>query len=281
MPVDRRIVLGGIAVGGVAVGYVLYQQNKKKKAQTAAAQAQAAQAAAGQTYAYGSAGSSNFAYGYGAGQTYMPYGYGYGPEGLGSYGYGGFTPAAGGYYGAGVATEVPTQATTNAQWSQAAYTALTNAGYDGTSVLAALGQYLIGGSLTADQNGIVTAAIAAEGYPPQPGADGYPPAINTGGTPGGGQPGSQTGQYAGAISNLQPSAVTRTGFTVTWNPVPNTTGYHWAVGTTQAWPNYIKQGTSSTPKVVVTGLNPGTAYNFGVQALPGGAGNNIHVTTSR
>lgn len=281
MPLDRRIVLGGIAVGGAGIGFYLYKQNKKKQA--AAQQAQQASQAAAQAqyaYGYGSNLSQAGAYGYG-GLTYQPYGYGFGPDGLGDYGYGGFTPAEPGYYGAGVATAVPQTATTNAQWSQAAYSALTNAGFDGTTVLAALGQYLIGGNLTSDQASVVQAAIGAEGYPPQAGVGGYPPALKTGGTPGGGQTGTSESSNVGAISNLQASKVTKSGFTVTWNPVPSATGYSWKVGAANQWPNYVKQGQASGTSVTVTGLNAGTQYNFGIQALPGGAGNNIHVTTTR
>jgi hypothetical protein len=259
----------------------MYRQNKKKQAASQAATAASQASTAGDAYGYG-AGAGMYAYGYGAGQTYSPYGYGFGPQGLGDYGYGGaFTGVGGGYYGAGVAAPVPMVATTNAQWSQAAQSVLTNAGYSGTDVLAALGQYLIGGNLSSAQAGIVSAAIAAEGYPPQEGTDGYPPAMKTGGTTGGGQSGTSESNSVGSISNLQASGVNKSGFTVKWNAVPSATGYAWKVGATTQWPNYVKQGTVTSTSVTVTGLNAGTAYNFGIQALPGGEGNNIHVTTSK
>jgi hypothetical protein len=188
---DQRLVWGGIAVGGAGIAIYMYRKNKKQQAAAATAQQTSANAGvAGSNYAYG------YGYGYGMGQQYSPYGYGYGAYGLGAYG-GGSGQYGYGYYGAGVPTQVQQQATTNAQWSQAAVSALTNAGYDATTVLAALGIYLTGGNLTSDQASVINSAIAAEGYPPQPGASGYPPSLHTGGTTGGGQGGSGGGTTPG------------------------------------------------------------------------------------
>jgi len=273
MPIDQRWVWGGVALGGAGLAVYMYNRDKKLKAQSAAASQQ--------SYGYG------FGYGYGGayayGQTYEPYGYGFGPLGLGAYGGSGLYGY--GYYGAGttgVQTQVPTQATTNAQWSEAAMSALTSAGYDPMTTLAALGQYLLGGNLTATQAQVVTAAIGAEGYPPQSGPDGYPPAMKTGGTPGGGQPPPGTGSglgNQGAISNLQSYNVTRTSFVAKWNPVPKATGYTWAV--TQLNGKQVKAGSSMSRSITVSGLHPGWTYNFAVHANPGGPGDNIHVTTHK
>jgi PASTA domain len=145
----------------------------------------------GSQYGYGTGASSQ--YGYGA-YTYEPYGYGFGPYGLGSYGGGGSGGSyyGYGYYGAGVGVQVPTQASTNAQWTQAAVSALTPQGYTGQQVLGALAPYLAGQPLTQDQINVVQAAIAVEGYPPVDGPGGFPPAYkpsSTGGGGGGGQSG--------------------------------------------------------------------------------------------
>jgi len=263
MAIDRRWLWGGIAVGGAATVIYMYKKNKAAEAKVQ----QNANQAAGYAYGYG--------YGYGMEPlTYEPYGYGYGPYGFGSYGYGGFTPAPGGLTGVGVSTPVPQTATTNAEWSAAALSQLTNQGYSGTSVLAALGQYLLGLNLTADQAGIVTAAIAIEGYPPVPGAGGFPPAMKTGGTPGGGQPAPKT---AGDISNLAISNITRTSFVASWNKAANATGgYRYVV--TQLNGKQVKAANTSGTRVTVSGLHPGWSYNFGIQALPGGHGANHHVT---
>jgi hypothetical protein len=193
MPVDQRLVWGGIAVGGAGIAVYMYRKNQKQKAASAAAAATPTGAGnvnttAGMAYGYSM-------YGYGGGLQYTSYGYGFGPYGLGAYG-GGAGEYNYGFFGAGVNEEVPTQATTNAQWSQAAMTALGAAGYSGTTVLAALGQYLLGGQLTSDQQGIVTAAIASEGYPPVPGASGYPPAMNTS------APGGQTTTTQTAVPQI-------------------------------------------------------------------------------
>lgn len=126
---------------------------------------------------------------------YIPYGYGYGPDGLGDYGsadgsgsYSDMGTGAG-YYNAGTPTpvQVQSQATTNAQWVQAAISALTSQGYTATQVTAALGAYTTGSNLTADQVAIVNAAIGVEGYPPVAGNGGYPPNIKS-------QNSAQTGQ---------------------------------------------------------------------------------------
>ena len=177
--IPRWAVYGMIIGGG---GGLIYAYVKKKNK---AATASTANTGAN-VYGYGTGGS----YGYGSGQygygayTYQPYGYGYGPSGLGSYPggtYGGY-----GYYGAGVPVQVPPQASTNAQWTQAALSALTAQGYTGQQVLGAVSPYLSGKPLTTDQTAVVQAAIAVEGYPPVAGPGGFPPAIQTGGSGGGG-----------------------------------------------------------------------------------------------
>lgn len=154
-----------LAVPAIGIGgYLWYRHNKKNQATTQTPNEQPAtpdgiDPNTGQPFAaeYGS-------------YTYQPEGTGYGPSGLDNYG-GGFGSGGQysdmGYYGAGVPYPVQQQATTNAQWTQAALSALTAQGYNGTTVLAALGLFLTGGHLTADQESIVRAAVAVEGYPPQ------------------------------------------------------------------------------------------------------------------
>jgi hypothetical protein len=56
--------------------------------------------------------------------------------------------------------------TSNSAWAQAATAGLTDIGYDGTAVAAALGAYLTGQPVTADQAKIINAAIAEFGPPP-------------------------------------------------------------------------------------------------------------------
>lgn len=276
MALDQRLVWGGVAAGGAGIAIYLYRKNKKQ--QTAAAQA-------GQQAGYG------YGYGYGSqALQYQAYGYGFGSSGLGAYG-GAQGNYGYGYYGAGsgsVQTQVPTQATTNAQWAEAAMSALTSAGYDGQTVLAALGVYLTGGTVTAQQLTIIQGAIAAEGYPPVPGPNNYPPQIHTGGTGGGGGGGGQGGggtspsptRSAGPISNLRVVTVSRTTATIGWNAAQNATqGYSYEVKQTNGV--QAQRGSTSGTRVNLSGLHPGWTYNFGVQGLPGGAGNNIHFTMKK
>lgn len=283
MPLDRRWVIGGAVVVGGGIAFYLYEKSKKTTAAASTATAQP-----GYGYGYGNSyGYGGGSYGYGAGYGYGSFGGGTG-GGTGGYagGYsGGTNYGYGSAYGYGAGSG-SAQSTTNAQWSQNAVSALSGEGYNATSVMAALGQYLMGGSLTSDQQAIVSAAIGAEGYPPQSGANGYPPAMNTsapsgqstqGVTPS--QPGGGTSSaVAGPISNLQSTAKSKTSFTVRWNPVPGASGYSWVV--TQMNGVHVKSGSGSPTTVTVSGLHNGWTYNFGVQALPGGPGNNIHVTTS-
>lgn len=186
MPINRRLVIGGVIVaGGGIVAWEIYKYEKNK---TAASQAAAASASAATGYGYGAAS------GYGYGQE-SPYGYG--ASGV-TYGYGASGGFPAGYYGYGTpeppgGTPPPIASTTNAQWDQAAVTQLTQDGYDSQTVSGALGAYLNGREVNSSQVNIVDAAIGIEGYPPVAGASGYPPAIKTGGTPGGGGGGGQGG----------------------------------------------------------------------------------------
>lgn len=186
--VPKPVVYISILAGGGALVYATVK--KKNKAKAAATSASTTANTAANMYGYG---SSSYAYGYGTGVSpygygaynYEPYGYGYGPEGLGAYGGEGLYGY--GYYNSGVPVEVPQQATTNAQWSQAAVSALSAAGWTQQQVLSALGPYLQGQGVSQSQAEIIDAAIAAEGYPPVEGTGGYPPAIKTSGGGGGGQ----------------------------------------------------------------------------------------------
>lgn len=191
-------------------------------------------------------------------------------------------------------------ATTNTQWAQNAIAYLgSNVAMDTAALSAALGAYLQGQALTSDQVSLVDQAIAAEGYPPVSGTGGYPPGIRESGTSsqggtggsGGGVTGSggssssgssgssSSSSAAGAISNLQAYGVTRNGFTARWNPVPGARGYAYAI--TELNGAVVKKGTTAATSVSAGGLHPGWSYNVGVQALPGGPGDNIHVALPR
>jgi hypothetical protein len=156
----------------------------------------------------------------------------------------------------------PSVPTTNSQWLQDALAVLP--GGDSSANEAALAGVLGGLTVTSAQQQIFMEAVGLVGNPP----GGYPTPIKLSDT--GAQPGSPSS--AGAISNL---TVTASGTTVTarWNPAKGATGgYSWSL----TGPSSHSGKTTST-SATVTGLKAGT-YNFGIQGLPGGPGNNEHVT---
>lgn len=160
------------------------------------------------------------------------------------------------------AASTSTAPATNSQWLQDALQVLP--GGDSSANEAALAGVLGGLTVTTAQKNIFLEAVGLEGQPPQ----GYPTPIKTSDTAA--QPAASTA--AGAISNL---TVTASGTTVTarWNAAKNATGgYSWGLTGPSA-----HKGTTKSTSVSVTGLKAGT-YNFGIQALPGGPGNNEHVT---
>ena len=168
--VPKPVLLGGIATV-VAVGAYVFVKHKNS----------AATPTGNAAYGYGMA-----AYGYGL--TNVPLEYGYGSAGYGYYGYGGSFGGLGGYGSPTPPAPVsvaPSVATTNQGWAQASANYLTGtAGMDPGAVAHALGLYITGASMNATDEGIVSAAIAFQGYPPQAGTNGYPPNINTTGTTG-------------------------------------------------------------------------------------------------
>jgi hypothetical protein len=89
-----------------------------------------------------------------------------------------------------------------------------------------------------------------------------------------------TAAKAGAISNLQASGVGTTTAKVSWNKAANATqGYAYKV-TDLSSNSVVKSGNTTGTSVSLTGLKAKTSYNFGVQGLPGGPGDNIHFTTT-
>ena len=100
------------------------------------------------------------------------------------------------------------------------------------------------------------------------------PTTSTGGTS------TTTATRAGAISNLQAYNVKTTSALVKWNPAANASqGYYYKV-TTVSGGQTVRSGNTKSTSVSLAGLKPKTEYNFGVQGLPGGPGDNIHFTTT-
>jgi hypothetical protein len=179
----------------------------------------------------------------------------------------------------------PTQQfTTNAQWAQYAEQYLVNTeGANAGNVGLALGEYITGTPLTSDMVAIVQSAIAVAGYPPISGPNGNPPGYVTSTssttptqptpTP---TPTPTPSKNAGAISNLM-GKVNGTTVRFSWNPATGATkGYSYVLSELDG--TVTKKGDITGTSVTATGLHKGWTYNFGIQALPGGPGNNIHVT---
>lgn len=125
-------------------------------------------------------------------------------------------------------------ATTNAAWAQNAIAYLgSNVSVDTALLAAALGLYLAGSPLTADQASLVDQAIAVEGYPPTAGTGGYPPGIREAGTPGQGGTGGSGGGVTGgggsswafpAPAGLQAYDKSATGYRIKWKAVKGPQG---------------------------------------------------------
>jgi hypothetical protein len=98
-------------------------------------------------------------------------------------------------------------------------------------------------------------------------------------TSSGGTTGTRIERRAGAVTGLAATAVTRTSFKATWRAAANATGGYAYIVRDLASHTEVKSGTTRSTSVTVSGLKPGTDYNFGVQGLPGGPGDNIHVRT--
>lgn len=105
---------------------------------------------------------------------------------------------------------------------------------------------------------------------------GTPTASN--GTTSTGTGATATATKAGPISNLQASNVGTTTATIKWNPAANASGGY-AYKVTQLNGTVVKSDSTSSTSVSLSGLHPGWTYNFGVQGLPGGFGDNIHFST--
>lgn len=162
----------------------------------------------------------------------------------------------------------------NAAWAQAVEAGLTDIGYTSTDVAAALGRYLGGLSETSAQATIVQAAVAEYGTPPVGSFQiiQAPPATTTTTTP---PPTSTT--KAGSISGLTAKGGT-TSAAFSWHAASNASqGYHYVL--TKPGGAVEREGNTSSTSIQLNSIPKGVTYNFGIQALPGGAGDNIHVKT--
>lgn len=164
----------GLGVGGIGVAYYFHKKN------AAAAAAAATTSTTNATSATDTSGTSaDSSYGYDSG--YSPInsgGYGYGAYGTTPSAYQ-YDPTTGQYEYTG--TLGVTAPSTNVEWTQEAESQLVADGYNGITVAAALGKYILGAEMSQDQYGIVQAAVALVGPTPQavPAPRVAPPATQT------------------------------------------------------------------------------------------------------
>lgn len=156
-------IIGGIVV---AMGvYVWYRGRQQAQASIAAAGASEIDPATGYPY-----GSAEDAAALAAQGNYI-------------------SPGGGGVGGGGSSIPTPNTGpgtfTSNAQWSQYAQSYLTGNGQvsDAGALSAALGKYLAGQAVTANESILIHMATGIAGLPPVSGATGFPPSINTTPTP--------------------------------------------------------------------------------------------------
>lgn len=136
---------------------------------------------------------------------------------------------------------------TNSQWTQRAVDLLAAAGYDASSVYAALGDFLNSSPLTTEEQTIVRASLAAAGSPPV----GGPYTIIT-----------QVGDVTlTAPTGLTSTAQTGTTVTLTWSPVTGASYY-------RAYRKGVSTnvGGSDATSITVGGLEPNKSYQFAVAA---------------
>lgn len=170
----------------------------------------------------------------------------------------------------------PNSIQSNQDWANTAQQELENTfGYNAATAQSAVRKYLgQKDSLTATETSAIQTVVAEIGNPPT----GGPYRIITGGTSTSGTPGTPGGSSAaGAISNLVQNSRGKTSLGVQWNPARNATGgYSWSLSGS----GVSKHGSTRSTRITVGGLKSRGKYNFSVQGLPGGPGNNIPVTTS-
>lgn len=168
--------------------------------------------------------------------------------------------------------------TSNSAWAQAATAGLADVGYVSTDVATALGDYLTGTPVTAAQASLINTAIAEYGPAPVGTLQIVLAPVSTASTTTTGSTGTSASTptaKAGSISNLE-ATVSGTTAKVSWNSTPSAATYSYELNELDG--TVVKKDTTSSKSASFSGLHKGWTYNFGIQALPGGPGDNIHIT---
>lgn len=150
----------------------------------------------------------------------------------------------------------PNAIDSNAEWTQKAVELLTNQGYDGQTVTAALGEFLGHRALDKNEAAIARAALAVVGQPPVGGPWSVIEEAGTG-----------TGTLA-APTNLRAldgPGVTSIG--MQWDPVPGALHYRIFRTDTNGPGGEEPIGDSFDTKFVARGLDPNHTYQFYVRAV--------------
>lgn len=163
---------------------------------------------------------------------------------------------------------------TNAQWSQAVTSGLSDIGYSATDIATALGVYLAGRPLTPDQQTIVYDALAEYGPPPV-GTFGVIAAPNTVSSSGAVTGTTVTSSTSGGhvVSKSNNDAV------IAWTPHGPAT--QWRTTITGPGPINGHVGTTSIPQATFSGLSAGHTYDVKVQPLPSGTPGTITIVTTK
>jgi Fibronectin type III domain len=154
--------------------------------------------------------------------------------------------------------------TSNAEWSQAAlqYFTTNDPGVDTGTISAALGAYITGQPVTADQQQLIEQAIAFEGYPPVGGTNGYPPSIKTASA---GPP--PTGSKPGAPSAINISATTAGAISVSWRPGTGATSYTIGISPAPKGGTATAHNIGARTQYNISGLQKGTSYTIRVTSV--------------
>lgn len=171
------------------------------------------------------------------------------------------------YSGGGTTgAQVPGSYTNNAQWSQAAQSTLVtdDPSVDPGTIATALGLYITGGAVTAEQQQLIEQAIAMQGYPPIGGPNGFPPSIKT--SSGTGNPPPPKGSKPGAPSDLIVSNTSKSTISVSWRPGSNATSYNFGISPAPSGGSGGNHNIGARTQYNVSGIQKGKTYTVTVTA---------------
>jgi hypothetical protein len=222
--VPKKWVAGGVAIGGIVIGVVYFRSKKQSSANASTTVTDPAGnvcSALDPNSGYCPGSPQDVAYQQGqygglVGQNAASY---VGGQIIG------YDQNGNPIYSSGPSQPGPGSFTSNAQWAQASelYLTQTEPNADPAVIAEALGLYINGKAVTADQAQIVDQAIAFEGIPPVGGPNGDPPNIITStGSVTGGTPQVTVPNVIGMGWGAGHNAIIRAGLVPVATPTPHT-----------------------------------------------------------